>query len=204
MRLTGLEAVPQAAHKRAASGHEVHPHLLRGVAVERPDQVWCADITCIPVRSGFLYLVAAMDWATRFVLAWRLSNTMDAAFQARKPPGGNCHDHPPMIPDQPLPGSLLVGQDDMCICARLRHVAGIVINNSSYHYSGNEGGPERLTSIDEIEREAKENDWHIFRQQLPLSRGFPKIMRGNFSHPGDAVLFPSFAREFFKHIGLDG
>ena len=53
----------------------------RGVSsVERPDQVWCADITYIPVRAGFLYLVAVMDWATRFVLSWRLSNTMDAAF----------------------------------------------------------------------------------------------------------------------------
>ena len=82
MRLTGLEAVcrkPRTSEPHP--GHEVHPHLLRGVAVERPDQVWCADITCIPVRSGFLYLVAAMDWATRFVLAWRLSNTMDAAFR---------------------------------------------------------------------------------------------------------------------------
>ena len=81
MRLMGLEAVyrkPRTSEPHP--GHEVHPHLLRGVAVERPDQVWCADITCIPVRSGFLYLVAAMDWATRFVLAWRLSNTMDAAF----------------------------------------------------------------------------------------------------------------------------
>ena len=81
MRLMGLEAVyrkPRTSEPHP--GHEVHPYLLRGVAVERPDQVWCADITYIPVRSGFLYLVAAMDWATRFVLAWRLSNTMDAAF----------------------------------------------------------------------------------------------------------------------------
>ena len=81
MRLMGLEAVyrkPRTSEPHP--GHEVHPYLLRGVAVERPDQVWCADITYIPVRSGFLYLVAAMDWATRFVLAWKLSNTMDAAF----------------------------------------------------------------------------------------------------------------------------
>ena len=50
------------------------------MAIERPNQVWCADITYIPVRRGFLYLVAIMDWATRHVLAWRLSNTMDASF----------------------------------------------------------------------------------------------------------------------------
>src|SRR5206468_8121324 len=54
--------------------------LLRDLAVERPNQVWCADITYIPMRRGFLYLVAVMDWATRKVLAWRVSNTMDVAF----------------------------------------------------------------------------------------------------------------------------
>ena len=60
--------------------HRVYPYLLRDLAVERPNQVWCADITYIPMRRGFLYLVAVMDWATRKVLAWRLSNTMDVAF----------------------------------------------------------------------------------------------------------------------------
>ena len=53
---------------------------MRNLTIDRPDQVWCADITYIPVRRGFLYLVAIMDWATRHVLAWRLSNTMDARF----------------------------------------------------------------------------------------------------------------------------
>jgi putative transposase len=60
--------------------HRVYPHLLRKLAIERPNQVWCADVTYIPMRHGFLYLVAIMDWATRQVLAWRLSNTMDAGF----------------------------------------------------------------------------------------------------------------------------
>jgi len=60
--------------------HRVYPYLLRDLAVERPNQVWCADITYIPMRRGFLYLVAVMDWATRKVLAWRVSNTMDVAF----------------------------------------------------------------------------------------------------------------------------
>jgi putative transposase len=53
---------------------------LRGVAVERPNEVWCADISYIPLGRGFLYLVAIMDWASRAVLAWRLSNTMDVSF----------------------------------------------------------------------------------------------------------------------------
>jgi putative transposase len=60
--------------------HVVHPYLLRGLVIDRPNQVWCADITYIPMSRGFLYLVAVMDWATRRVLSWRLSNTMDVEF----------------------------------------------------------------------------------------------------------------------------
>ena len=60
--------------------HKVYPYLLRHLAIEQPNQVWCADVTYIPMRRGFLYLVAIMDWASRKVLAWRLSNTMDAEF----------------------------------------------------------------------------------------------------------------------------
>jgi putative transposase len=60
--------------------HRVFPYLLREMVIDRPNQVWCADITYIPMRRGFLYLVAVMDWATRKVLAWRVSNTMDVEF----------------------------------------------------------------------------------------------------------------------------
>jgi putative transposase len=60
--------------------HRIYPYLLRRLPVTRPNHVWCSDITYIPVRRGFLYLVAIMDWATRKVLAWRLSNTLDASF----------------------------------------------------------------------------------------------------------------------------
>jgi len=60
--------------------HRIYPYLLRKLAIERPNHVWCADITYIPMRRGFLYLVAIMDWATRKVLAWKLSNTMDVGF----------------------------------------------------------------------------------------------------------------------------
>ena len=81
-------------------------------------------------------------------------------------------------------------------------VSGVVINNSSYHYSGNRGGPERHRSIASITSEAEANGWHVFMSQIPFSRGFPKMMRGDFSHPGDAVLFGHFANEFFRHIGL--
>ena len=81
MRLMGLEAIYQAP--RTSTPHPVHrvyPYLLKGLVVDRPNQVWCADITYIPVQRGFLYLVAIMDWAIRHVLSWRLSNTMDAGF----------------------------------------------------------------------------------------------------------------------------
>jgi putative transposase len=60
--------------------HRVFPYLLRDLVVERPNQVWCADITYLPMRRGFLYLVAVMDWATRKVLSWRVSNTLDVEF----------------------------------------------------------------------------------------------------------------------------
>ena len=81
MRLLGLHAVwraPRTSDPHPA--HRVWPYLLKGLRSERPDHVWCADITYIPVQRGFLSLVAIMDWASRHVLAWRLSNTLDAGF----------------------------------------------------------------------------------------------------------------------------
>ncbi len=82
-------------------------------------------------------------------------------------------------------------------------VIGVVINNSSYHYSGNRGGPERRRARLEILQEARENGWRIFENEIPLSRGFPKMMRGDFTHRGDAVLFDNFASEFFQVLGLE-
>ena len=77
----GLQAIYQAPRTTTRHPqHRVYPYLLKGLAIERPNQVWTADITYIPVQRGFLYLVAIMDWATRRVLSWRLSNTLDARF----------------------------------------------------------------------------------------------------------------------------
>ena len=85
MRLLGLEAIYRKPRTSVANPeHRVYPYLLRGLTIERPNQVWCADITYIPVQGGFLYLVAIMDWASRRVLAWRLSNTMDTEFCWRR------------------------------------------------------------------------------------------------------------------------
>ncbi|WP_420461656.1 IS3 family transposase [Candidatus Palauibacter sp.] len=81
MRLMGMEATYRRPRTSVAnSEHRVFPYLLRGLAISQADHVWCADITYVPVTQGFFYLVAVMDWASRHVLAWRLSNTMDASF----------------------------------------------------------------------------------------------------------------------------
>src|SRR6266480_188037 len=74
MRLMGLEAIYPKPNLSVASGHKVYPYLLRGVKIERPDQVWSADITYVPMPSGFMYLAAVIDWYSRYVIAWRLSN----------------------------------------------------------------------------------------------------------------------------------
>lgn len=78
MRLMPIFQRPDTS--RPAKGHKTYPYLLGGLRVERPNQVWCADITYLPMRRGFLYLVAIMDWFTRKVLAWRISNTLEADF----------------------------------------------------------------------------------------------------------------------------
>jgi putative transposase len=79
--LMGLEAVyPKPRLSAAAAGHKVYPYLLRGVAVARADQVWSTDITYIPMPAGYMYLTAVLDWYSRYVLSWRLSNTLDVGF----------------------------------------------------------------------------------------------------------------------------
>lgn len=81
MRLMGLEAVyPKRRTTRSAPGHKIYPYLLRNIAITYPNQVWSSDITYLPVRHGFLYLVAVIDWYSRYVLSWRLSNTMEGLF----------------------------------------------------------------------------------------------------------------------------
>jgi putative transposase len=81
MRVMGLEAIyPKPRTSRPGEGHKVYPYLLRGVTIERPDQVWSADITYVPMASGFMYLAAVIDWYSRYVVAWRLSNTLDGSF----------------------------------------------------------------------------------------------------------------------------
>ena len=79
MQVLGIEALyPKPNLSRPAPGHHIYPYLLRGLVIERPNQVWSTDITYVPMRGGFLYLVAVMDWFSRYVLSWELSNTADA------------------------------------------------------------------------------------------------------------------------------
>jgi putative transposase len=81
MRLMGLESVaPKPNTSKPNEEHPVYPYLLRGLTISRPNQVWAADITYIPLARGSAYLVAIMDWHSRRVLSWRLSNTLDASF----------------------------------------------------------------------------------------------------------------------------
>ena len=81
MRVMGLEAIyPKPRLSQRDASHRIYPYLLRGLQVERPNQVWAADITYVPLSRGFMYLVAIVDWHSRYVLSWRLSNSLESSF----------------------------------------------------------------------------------------------------------------------------
>jgi putative transposase len=81
MLIMGIESLaPKPGTSKRQPKHPVYPYLLRGLIIDRPNQVWATDITYIPMQKGFMYLIAIMDWATRKVLSWRLSNTLDTRF----------------------------------------------------------------------------------------------------------------------------
>ena len=81
MRVMGIEALyPRRKTTIRGAGHKIYPYLLRDVAITRVDQVWSADITYVPLRQGFMYLVAVLDWFSRYVLAWQLSNSLETTF----------------------------------------------------------------------------------------------------------------------------
>ena len=81
MRLMGIEGVaPKPNTSCPSKQHTIYPYLLRGLTIDRPNQVWSTDITYCPIEGGFMYLVAVMDWYSRYVLSWTLSNTMETNF----------------------------------------------------------------------------------------------------------------------------
>jgi putative transposase len=84
LRLMGVEAIyPKRSVSQPGEGHRIYPYLLEGLAISGPDQVWCSDITYVPMAHGFLYLMALMDWWSRYVVAWELSNSLDSEFCVR-------------------------------------------------------------------------------------------------------------------------
>ena len=81
MRLMGLEAIyPKPKTTQRNKEHKVYPYLLRDILIDRPNQVWSTDITYIPIQGGFMYLTAVIDWYSRYVISWQLSNTMESDF----------------------------------------------------------------------------------------------------------------------------
>jgi putative transposase len=84
LQMMGVEAVyPRRATSQPGAGHRIYPYLLKGLDISGPDQVWCLDITYVPMAYGFMYLVAVMDWWSRHVMAWELSNSLDSEFCIR-------------------------------------------------------------------------------------------------------------------------
>ena len=84
LELMGVEVVyPKRNLSQPGEGHRLYPYLLEGLEITGPDQVWCSDITYVPMAYGFMYLVAVMDWWSRYVLAWELSNSLDSEFCIR-------------------------------------------------------------------------------------------------------------------------
>lgn len=84
LQVMGVEAIyPKPGTSGPGEAHRIYPYLLRRLEITGPDQVWCADITYVPMQQGFMYLVAVMDWWSRYVLAWELSNTLEADFCVR-------------------------------------------------------------------------------------------------------------------------
>ncbi len=108
LRRMGIEAIhPKTKTSEPGAGHRIYPYLLKGLEIKGPDEVWCADITYIPLQQGFMYLVAVMDWWSRGVLAWEISNTLDSDFCARGsgrwPTGGGCRTSRTQIKDHSSP-----------------------------------------------------------------------------------------------------
>ena len=98
LQLMGVQTVyPKRSLSQPAAGHRIYPYLLEGLEITGPDQVWCSDITYVPMAYGFMYLVAVMDWWSRYVLAWELSNSLDSEFCIRAWTAALMSGHQPLI-----------------------------------------------------------------------------------------------------------
>jgi putative transposase len=99
LELMGVEVVyPKRNLSQPGEGHRIYPYLLEGLEISGPDQVWCSDITYVPMAYGFMYLVAVMDWWSRYVVAWELSNSLDSEFCIRAWTAALANGRQPLIP----------------------------------------------------------------------------------------------------------
>ena len=106
MGIMGIEAIyPKPKTSTPSTAHKIYPYLLRNVKINRPDQVWCSDITYIRLAHGFMYLVAVMDWYSRYVLSWQLSNTLDSQFCIDALERALAHGKPQIFNTDRAPGS---------------------------------------------------------------------------------------------------
>jgi len=98
LQVMGVEAIyPKRSLSHPGEGHRIYPYLLKDLEISGPDQVWCSDITYVPMAGGYMYLVATMDWWSRYVLAWELSNSMDSEFCIRTWERALMHGRAPLI-----------------------------------------------------------------------------------------------------------
>src|SRR5664279_5498198 len=134
--MTKMGLAPIYQHPKTSEPHprhKIHPYLLRHLTIDQPNQVWCADVTYIPMRRGFLYLVAIMDWASRKVLAWRLSNTMDAEFcVAALEDAITRFAKPPFCPEK---------RDHLCLEYSFRRFFGTLEFHLNYRWKTSAGAP---------------------------------------------------------------
>jgi putative transposase len=140
MRLMGLMPIYRKPNtSKPAKGRQPYPYLLRGLAIDRPNQVWCADITYLPMQRGFLYLVAIMDWHSRRMLSWRLSNTLEAEFCADALDEAIARFGPPEIMNTP--------SRDIASDALPGSRPGIAVHGLRLDRSAPKGGHPHLTSL---------------------------------------------------------
>ena len=136
MRVMGLQAIVPGPHtSRPHPEHRIYPYLLREMKIDRPNQVWCADITYVPMRRGFLYLMAVMDWFSRYVLAWGLSNTLETQFcveglnraLAKGPPDVFNSDQGSQFTSEEFTGRLLAAEVKISMDGRGRAIDNVMV-----------------------------------------------------------------------------
>jgi putative transposase len=119
MRVMGIQAITPGPHtSKPAPGHKIYPYLLRNVEIERVNQVWSIDITYVPMKKGYMYLAAVIEWYSRYVLSWQLSNTMDSSFCIQALLAALCHGRPEIFNSDQGSQSQAVSSQENCLDVR--------------------------------------------------------------------------------------